>query len=114
MSVIIKGDGTVSTGLNANQVNSSGVFHGRVSSNAASNTLPSGWSVVRNAQGDYTITHNLGDSGYTVVATSRNTFYFCAQNTTTIADPANDFGIYVRDTSDALQDGDFSFILMTD
>lgn len=43
------------------------VFGGRINSTGAAISLPAGWSSVRNALGQYTVTHNFGATNYACV-----------------------------------------------
>lgn len=43
-------------------------FGGRVSSLGVAVSLPSGWTCVKNSTGNYTVTHNLGNTNYGVTA----------------------------------------------
>lgn len=36
------------------------------------NSAPAGWVVVRNSAGDYTVTHNFGDTNYSVIGSAIN------------------------------------------
>lgn len=51
-------------------------YTGVVTSNAAGTPFPSGWSVAHGSTGEYTITHDLGTTDYTVSALSHSS-YFC-------------------------------------
>lgn len=42
-------------------------YAGRVADTGAAILLPKGWSSVQNGTGDYTVTHNLGNTNYSVV-----------------------------------------------
>ncbi len=42
------------------------VYAGSIKSDGTVNFIPSGWSSVRNSNGNYTITHNLGTTTYAV------------------------------------------------
>lgn len=89
-----------------------GVAHyaGRVTSAGASTALfPSGWSVVKNSSGDYTVTHNLNDSTYGLqltlnVAGSAGIIY-------SVTNDANTFRVLCRSLAGALTDYGFAFIL---
>lgn len=49
-------------------------YSGDFDSDAGGTTsnLPAGWSVTRNGAGNYTVTHNLGSTAYTIVATGQS------------------------------------------
>lgn len=47
------------------------IFSGEVDGAGTAVSLPSGWSSVRNALGDFTITHNLGTVNYSFVGSTR-------------------------------------------
>ena len=82
-------------------------FSGTVDSTGAAISLPSGWSSSKSATGTYTITHNLGTTAYTVVATPESTRRFAdaLRDTNTM-----NFYLY-NSTSDSLADTQFGFIL---
>jgi hypothetical protein len=51
------------------------IYSGRVNgANGAAIKLPSGWSSSREQEGEYKITHNLGNTNYTVVVMSHPKF----------------------------------------
>lgn len=57
--------------------------------------MPTGWSVVKNSTGNYTVTHNLNRTDYSVAAMN-NAFIPVLINTT---NQLNTFGILLRDIS---------------
>lgn len=75
-----------------------------------SNAIPSGWTVTRNSQGNYTITHNLNSSAYSVIGgtivSASGTFLFNVKALT-----ANTFTISTVSLSDVETDVRFSCIL---
>jgi hypothetical protein len=88
-----------------------GSYAGAVNSGGTAQTLPRGWSCVRNSTGVYTVTHNLNLSGttYSVVASpkgSPNTGY-CSG----MANSNNSFEIYFSNTAGAAADMAFNFTL---
>ena len=50
------------------------IFYGVITSAGAATEVPSGWSSAKTATGKYTITHNLGDTGYMVMLTAIHKF----------------------------------------
>lgn len=112
--VAIADGGTGASTVNGARENL-GIYHGRVDGTGASIRLPSGWSVARNAAGDYTVTHNLGTANYTVVpgringseAAAGALIYVWDQTTTT-------FRVYTFDGTATAADRDFSFTLTKD
>lgn len=86
------------------------IYVGRVSSSGTSINLPTGWSVIRIATGNYHITHNLGHTNYGVIVTPNS------------PNPAGFFGLpssTVIDLEFRYNDGttintEFSFIVFTD
>lgn len=50
-----------------------GSYAGYVNENLIGNILPTGWSATNPTLGTYTITHNLGTTSYSVVASSDRT-----------------------------------------
>lgn len=57
--------------------------------------LPTGWSVVKNSTGNYTVTHNLNRTDYSVAA--MNNAYIPVL--TDVSNQLNTFGILLRDIS---------------
>ena len=75
-----------------------GIYAGRTTNiTATTSVLPSGWTVVKNSTGNYTVTHSLGSALYTLVVSHyagiplvavghnilANTFSVLSWNTTT-------------------------------
>ena len=89
-----------------------GIYHGRVDTSGSADRLPSGWTSTKDAVGEYTVTHNLGTSNYTVIPTARSG----SDNIAILADVnSNDFELECYDWgSDTKEDVDFHFILITD
>lgn len=83
---------------------------GRVGSGGTLIGGGTGWSATRNSTGVYTVTHNLGDSSYSVVAT--------VEESSGIYDIkigsrlSNSFQVRINDETDALINADFNFILI--
>lgn len=76
---------------------------------SAGAVFPSGWTSAKNSTGDYTITHNLGTTDYTVVATSLNDYTVMEILT------QNSNNVNIRSfvtTTGALIDSGFNFILI--
>ena len=48
-------------------------YAGSWNSNATTTSLPSGWSVTNPGAGQYTLTHNLGTTNYSIVALAEDT-----------------------------------------
>lgn len=107
-------------GLQATRINASDLFGSTSSSSttyagyvAAAGTavnLPSGWTSTKTGTGAYTVTHNLGTTGYALVATSAGgAFGVCA----VYAINANDFHLSIVSTAASFQDTDFTFVLVT-
>lgn len=74
-------------------------------------SLPTGWSAVRDGTGAYTVTHNLGlgENGYVVVASMRDT----TSGYAVVEDISNnDFEVEVYDNSGSANDEDFTFIMV--
>ncbi len=82
------------------------VYTGFVSSGAAGTPFPTGWSITNPTTGNYQITHNLGTTAYTVVATP---YQVAIPNITSIA--ANTFNINFRNSSFADANANFAFCL---
>lgn len=94
-----------------NLVGSSGStthYIGAIQSNVAGTPFPTGWSVVNNSTGIYTITHNLGNTTYVVIASglgSAGVPVISARNATT-------FVISWYSLAANLQSMDFNFDLI--
>ena len=71
-------------------------------------TVPSGWSIgLDGSTHVYTITHNLGTSSYTVVASSTSTQYYAPSYVFS----TNSFTVSFRSSSAAVGTTDWTFIL---
>lgn len=88
-----------------------GFYAGRTTaSDASTSSLPAGWSVVRNSVGNFTVTHSLSTSNYSVVASVKSGVGFARISTaTTTAVTINTY-----DDAGTLTDFQFHFILSTD
>ena len=85
-----------------------GFYGGKVASDASSNTLPSGWTASVNGSHLYTITHNLGNASYAVVAgTNSYSLNACVQS-----HGANTFTIDFENSSGTAFATDFDFVLI--
>ncbi len=85
------------------------VFHGFVNSDGTAGTpFPSGWSSAHTATGRYTITHDLGSTGYSVVATAQAS---TVKNITIESRGSDSFIVRIANLSDTLEDNNFMFIL---
>ena len=84
------------------------IYSGEVDSAGVSVSLPSGWSCVRNSVGNFTITHNIGSTSYSFVASTRS-----GGGIVRNANPANANSVNytVLNTSGAAVDNDVTFIL---
>ena len=85
---------------------SSGSYPGTVTSNAAGTPFPTGWTVVNGSTGEYTITHNLGTTDYSVSALSHSSL-FCQL----ASKGANSFLLIWWASQSTTQDCDFDFVL---
>ncbi len=88
------------------------LFFGFCNSNATAGQRPSGWTLARNGEGDYTITHNLGLGGdetdQFVVLQAQNTDPDRHAVVTSVA--ANTFHVHTFNlSSGALADSGFYF-----
>lgn len=85
-------DFTISSAIaGVSSVASAVVFPGFVESNAAGTPFPAGWSVVRNSGGNYTVTHNLNTTAYSVVVTVKSALAITIGNINDKS--ANTFGV---------------------
>lgn len=67
-------------------------FAGAFSSTGTALNLPRGWTVTKNSTGNYTVTHNIGNASYSVVATTTSDLAIASA----IPSLANSFTIVVR------------------
>lgn len=84
------------------------IYGGSVFTGGTSAGLPTGWTSVKAASGQYTVTHNLGTSSYAVVATT------ISVNTRALSTVAstNSFTVYAGNaTNSGPEDNPFTFIL---
>lgn len=84
-------------------------FVGKVNNDGTEdNPFPTGWSSAKNATGDYTVTHNLGDNNYVVVfSTDDDDSVACLD-----LRQSNSFNVTITDLAGVAADQDFYFILM--
>jgi hypothetical protein len=76
------------------------------STGSLTSSFPLGWSAVRNSLGNYTITHNLNTTNYSMVATSQNDHTTMEVNTMN----ANTVNVLAWNAGSAI-DSTFNFIL---
>lgn len=98
------------TFMNSNS-DSAGVFVGRVNTNGSAIRLPSGWSVVRNSSGSYTVTHNLGVTNYAVTFETVNTT-FNVPTSRVSNHSSNFFTVNFYSLGASIEDTAFNFILV--
>lgn len=79
---------------------------GSVLANGTANFLPSGWSVIRGGNGDYTLTHNLGTTLYSFVGTTHDGEFVWV-----LTKSANSIRIQTQIPASALSDSDWDFLL---
>jgi hypothetical protein len=85
------------------------VYGGYVYAAGTALLLPAGWTSAKTSTGAYTVTHNLGTTRYSIVATAAGaTFGACS----VYAINANDFHLSIVSMGASLQDTDFTFILL--
>ncbi len=87
------------------------VFGGHVPSNGIGETLPSGWSAVRNSAGSYTVTHSLGlanavDLAVSVTQVDQLDFGHFIW----ITQAVNSFSVFFRDVDNTAEDEAFNFV----
>lgn len=71
--------------------------------------LPTGWSVANGATGQYTVTHNLGTTDYTLVGNVFDNDYICDIH----AISANSFVMYIINrATGAFVNSSFTFIVL--
>lgn len=87
-----------------------GIFHGRVGSAGFPDMLPAGWSSVRDSAGTYTITHNLNNGNYTVVAMAT----WNAGTFRQYSKGVNSFIIHSFNNLWQVSDNDFNFYVLMD
>ena len=83
-------------------------YTGVVTSNAAGTPFPTGWTVVNGSTGEYTITHNLGTTDYTVSALAHASL-FCQL----ASKGANSFLLIWWASQSTTQNCDFDFQVFT-
>lgn len=86
------------------------IYHGYVNSDGTEgSTFPSGWSSARTATGRYTVTHSIGTTDYSVVATPQSP----ATKTCTIESLSSSTFVFrvANVATAALEDNSFMFIL---
>lgn len=90
-------------------------FYGAVLGDGTAATLPSGWSSVKNSDGVYTVTHNLGltSIGYAVVASALETSGTLIRILMVRGQNSDSFVIDIRDETNTPVDSIFTFHLMT-
>jgi len=81
---------------------------GSVTAAGAANFLPRGWTCVKNSTGTYTVTHNLGTTGYSVAAVANSADSVTVERVLT---SANSFAVVITGPTGALMDGAFTFTL---
>lgn len=83
-------------------------YMGTVTSGAAGSPFPAGWSVTNGSTGEYTITHNLGTTAYTVAALAH------ASNWCQLASKgSNSFLLIFWSSQASTVNNDFDFQLFT-
>lgn len=90
------------------------LYGGYVNGNGTKNVLPTNWTVARTSgqpTGDYTVTHNLGTTGYVVLPGSAG-FSFCTPTECAIG--ANSFRFQTLNVgaSPSVKDNDWMFIVL--
>ena len=84
-------------------------YAGVVNSDGTAGTpFPSGWSSTKNAGGDYTITHNLGTTSYSVVITAISGGDLCKAATIS----SNTFRVFTFANGGTYTDTKFNFLLV--
>jgi len=105
-------NGTISPRINANTdiIGTVGsiVYGGHITGSAAGTPFPNGWSVTHVGTGDYTITHHLGTTNYSVFATLGSIVGYI----NCISKLANSCDITTHNTSAAATDMDFDFLII--
>lgn len=83
-----------------------GIYPGLVASGGTATFLPTGWTVVRNSAGYYTITHGFSNTNYVVLVTGESTDP--TRNATIENRGATSFDVLFNGSVDT----DFHFLLM--
>ena len=106
---IVAAAATLSTELVTKAQLDAKVYGGRIANNGTASVTygPSGWTVSRTAAGTVVITHNLGTTNYTIVASP----YLASFRLTPSVINANDVTIITWNTADVAQDSGFNFTL---
>jgi hypothetical protein len=99
---------STATGLTFSTTSSKTYYMGTVTSGAAGSPFPSGWTVSNGSTGEYTITHNLGTTAYTV-ATLAHSSYFCEL----ASKGSNSFLLIFWASQSTTDNTDFDFQLFT-
>ena len=88
----------------------SGGLRGSVASSGAAISLPAGWSVANIGAGVYRVTHGMGSTDYSVVATGADVNPFLVQR---VVKTANFFDVATSNTAGALANSAFDFVVVT-
>lgn len=80
------------------------IYKIQINADGSTNILPTGWTVVKNSTGSYTVTHNLGVTTYTVALNENDgTIRFLIVNSPT----STNFGVLTYNPSFSNADSSF-------
>lgn len=103
------GSGVFTAGAAINGRQAIGIFDGSVTVTGTSVFLPSGWTVSLGSTGVFTVTHNLGNANYIVVALANTANSWLVQRAVI---SANSFAVVTTDSAGTLTSAPFTFELI--